>query len=70
MCDYLKSVIFFSDSENCKNNKPYTYVKHKRSENSGISPLKSEGLTYTEPTQQATLLNKQFEPVLIQIPEP
>ena len=27
----------------------------------GISPLKSEGSTYTDPTQQATILNKQFE---------
>ena len=43
--------------------KLYTFIKHKRTENTGISPLKSEGSTYTDPTQQATILNKQFESV-------
>ncbi|MCG8034729.1 MAG: reverse transcriptase family protein [Candidatus Thiodiazotropha taylori] len=59
--DYLESVILPNDTENCKNKKLYTYVKHKRTENFGIAPLKSEGITYTEPTQQATVLNTQFE---------
>ena len=60
---YLESVIFNDDSENCKNKRLYTHIKHNRTENSGISPLKSVGLTYTEPTQQVTLLNNQFESV-------
>ena len=48
---------------NVKTKKLYSYVKHKGTENTGISPLKSEGSTYTDPTQQTTILNKQFESV-------
>ena len=58
--DYLDSVIFSYDADRCKNKKLYTFIKHKRTENTGVSPLKSEGSTYTDPTQQATILNKQF----------
>ena len=61
--EYLDSVIFSNDADKCKNKKPYTYIKHKRTENTGISPLKSEGSTYTDPVQQATILNKQLESV-------
>ena len=61
--EYLDSVIFSNDADRCKNKKLYTFIKHKRTENAGISPLKSEGSTYTDPTQQATILNKQFESV-------
>ena len=55
--------VFTNDGDKCKNKKLYSYVKHKGTENTGISPLKSEGSTYTDPTQQATILNKQFESV-------
>ena len=61
--EYLDSVIFSNDADKCKNKKLYTYIKHKRTENSGISPLKLEGSTYTDPVQQATILIKQFESV-------
>ena len=62
--EYLDSVIFSNDADRCKNKKKlYTFIKHKRTENTGISPLKSEGSSYTDPTQQATILNKQFESV-------
>ena len=49
--EYLESVIFTNDGDKCKNKKLYSYVKHKGTENTGISPLKSEGSTYTDPTQ-------------------
>ena len=62
--EYLDSVMFSNDADRCKNKKLYTFIKHKHTENTGISPLKSEGSTYTDPTQQATILNKQFESVL------
>ena len=57
--EYLDSVIFSNDADRCKNKKLYTFIKHKRTEN----PLKSEGSTYADPTQQATILNKQSESV-------
>ena len=41
--EYLDSVIFSNDADRCKNKKLYTFIKHKRTENTGISPLKSEG---------------------------
>ena len=41
----------------------YTFIKHSRSESSGVALLKSNGSTYTDPVQQATVLNQQFESV-------
>ena len=62
--EYLESVIFSNDADKCKNKKKlYTFIKHKRSESSGVAPLKSIGTTYTYPVQQATVLNQQFESV-------
>ena len=43
--------------------KNYTSIKHKRSESSGVAPLKSNGSTYTNPVQQTTVLNQQLESV-------
>ena len=62
--EYLDSVIFSFDAGKCKNNKRnYTFIKRKRSENSSVASLKSNGTTYTDPVQQATVLNQQFESV-------
>ncbi len=41
----------------------YSYIKHKQNENCGIAPIKSDGITYTDATQKANILNKQFESV-------
>jgi len=60
---YLDSVILAGDSGNNKNKKFYSFIKHKKTENSGISPLKSNGITHTDPVQKANILNKQFESV-------
>ena len=63
--EYLESVKFSNDADKCKKKKKtlYTFIKHKRSESSGVAPLKSIGTTYTYPVQQATVLNQQFESV-------
>ena len=65
--EYLESVIFSNDVDKCKNKKKTkkknTFIKYKRSESSGVAPLKSNGTTYTDPVQQATVLNQQFESV-------
>ncbi|KAK3108693.1 hypothetical protein FSP39_013493 [Pinctada imbricata] len=41
----------------------WTYVKHKKSDKSGVSPLKQHGKLETDPVKQASLLNEQFKSV-------
>ena len=43
---------------NCK--KLYTYIKSKKCDGSGVSPLKKDGVTYSDPADQAEMLNSQF----------
>ena len=40
--------------------KVYSYVKGKRTDGSGISPLKADGVTHNDPSLKASILNKQF----------
>ena len=61
--EYLEDIIFTNDQDNYKNKKFYTFVKHKKTDNSGISPLKSDGITYSDPVQKANILNNQFKSV-------
>jgi len=60
---YLDSVILTNDSGNNKNKKFYSFIKHKKSQNCGVSPLKQDGITHTDPVDKANILNKQFESV-------
>ncbi|MEW8547734.1 MAG: endonuclease/exonuclease/phosphatase family protein, partial [Candidatus Thiodiazotropha sp.] len=39
----------------------WTYIKHKRNDNVGISSLKGEGRLFSHPVDKAELLNKQFQ---------
>ena len=39
----------------------WTYIKHKRSESSGVAPLRSDGILHYHPVDQANILNKQFQ---------
>ena len=51
---YYGAVLFSNDEDKCK---IYTYIKHRGTENTGISPLKSEGSTYKiRSNKKATLL--------------
>jgi len=44
-----------------KNHKKlYSFIKGKRSDSTGISPLKYDGVTHNDPSKKATILNKQF----------
>ena len=43
--------------------KLWTFVKGKRCDSSGISPLKKDGIAYSDPKIKATLLNEQFSSV-------
>ena len=60
---YIESVIFTGDSQQCSNKKFYSFVKHNKTEQCGVAPLKHQGLTYTDPVDKANILNRQFESV-------
>ena len=60
---YIESVIFTGDSQPCSNKKFYSFVKHNKTEQCGVAPLKQQGLTYSDPVDKANILNRQFESV-------
>ena len=39
----------------------WSYIKYKRTDNRGIAPMRQNGLLHSEPTEQANILNKQFQ---------
>ena len=41
----------------------YSFVKHNKTEQCGVAPLKHQGLTYTDLVDKANIINRQFEPV-------
>ena len=45
------------------NKKFYSFIKHQRSSNCGVAPLKVEGQLVTDPTAKAETLNRQFQSV-------
>ena len=45
------------------NKKLYSYVKSQKSDSSGVSPLKREGVTYSDTSAKAEILNDQFSSV-------
>ena len=60
--NYVKTIL-----ENSMDNKDpkkfWKYVKQRRQDNTGIAPLKSQGQLYSDSTQKADILNKQFQSV-------
>ena len=48
------------DDSSQKTKRFWTYLKHKKSTNSGVAPLKDQGQLITEPEAKAELLNNQF----------
>jgi len=60
---YLDSVIFSDNSNNGNKKKFYSFVKHNKTENSGVAPLSNNGSVHTDPVFKANILNKQFESV-------
>ena len=41
----------------------WTYIKHKKTDKNGVSPLKRRGKLETDPVNQANILNDQFKSV-------
>ena len=60
---YLDTVIFSDSSNSGQKKKFYSFVKHNKTENFGIAPLSSNGITHTDPVSKANILNQQFESV-------
>ena len=60
---YIESIVTPSEEsdERSSMKKFWTYIKHKRTESSGISVLRSDGLLHSDPVKQATILNTQFQ---------
>ena len=50
-----------NDSQHSRMKRFWTYIKHKRTDNKGIAPMRQNGLLPSEPTEQANILNKQFQ---------
>ena len=49
---------------NDKNSKKlYTFIKGKKCDSSGISPLRKDGIAHSDPRTTATILNEQFSSV-------
>ena len=42
------------------NKKPFAYIKDMKCNSSDLAPLKKDGISYSEPTDQAEILNKQY----------
>jgi outer membrane lipopolysaccharide assembly protein LptE/RlpB len=58
---YLDSTLTEEEPEERSNNKRFfTHLKHQRTSNSGIAPLKVNGQLITEPQAKAETLNSQF----------
>ena len=46
-----------------KNKRLWSYIKHQRSSNAGVAPLKKDGRLTSDPKEQAEVLNLQFQSV-------
>lgn len=65
---YVENVIFdteIKEPDNIKYKKQpknlFTFIKSQKNENTGIAPLRSEGVLHTNPEDKANILNKQFQ---------
>mgnify|MGYP003691806297 CR=1 FL=1 len=47
-------------SDDKTNKKLYTFIKNKKSDGSGVSPLRSDETLHSTPSEKADILNKQF----------
>ena len=62
---YLAEIIGVDNQEQDKVNskKLFSFLKHARQDNQGISPLQSDGKIVTDTTDKANALNNQFHSV-------
>jgi len=58
---YISGIL--SDDPKGNPKKLYSYIKSKRNDSSGVSPLRKQGLTHSDPKLKAEILNDQFSSV-------
>ena len=61
MNDYIESMICSEFSSKPK--KFYSFIKGRKTEDFGVSPLKQDGILHSDPKVKASILNKQFTSV-------
>ena len=63
--NYLNTVFTGEDTPDQagKNKRFWSYIKHQKSSNTGVAPLKKDGHLTSDPKAQAELLNEQFQSV-------
>ena len=61
---YIENMIFDIDIQDTDSNRfnkqpkdLFSYMKSQKNENTGITPLRSEGALHSEPTKKANILN-------------
>ena len=63
--NYIEEIVTPQENNNqyssMKRFQTYMYIKHKRTNRNGITPLRSDGLLHSDPTDQSNILNKQFQ---------
>ena len=69
--DYVKDLIIPKDEHSPEekisiSKKFYTFIKHKKTDSTGIKTQKKNGSTFTDPEQKADLLNNHFYSVFSQ----
>ena len=60
--NYLSKTFEGNDSQQtCKSKRFWTYIKHQKSSNVGVAPLKINGHLVSDEKEQAEALNRQFQ---------
>ena len=58
---YINNMVTPETDSNPK--KLYSFINSKRCDSSGVSPLKKDGIAYSDPPTKATILNEQFSSI-------
>ena len=59
---YIENIVTPNEEEPHSGMKKFwTYIKHKRKDNVGISPLKMDGKLFCDPVSKSNILNRQFK---------
>jgi hypothetical protein len=60
---YVENIVVEPDQKQTTSKKFYTYLKHNKTDRSGIAPLRDQGRLHTDPIDKANILNQQFQSV-------
>ena len=72
---YIKNIIDFSEEDNdterkSKQKKIWSFIKNMQKDSAGVAPLRSQGDIFSDASDKAKILNKQFSSVFTQEPDP